>query len=233
MNSKIETSTRVCLLGLMLVLASACTGGRSALSKQPLGASSSSSSSSSSSNLAACGSMTKPCDPNNLGGQTCSSLGAGSGTLMCDPVTCSYDRSMCTGTGQQGGGGLGALLGLFGRGAGGRPAMGMGMNMGMRGGAGGRAGGNAEARGGAGGARESSEMGGAGGEKAEGGNGGGGAGGSGSSEEKSDGGMAAGGAGGAGGAAAESGGAGGAEAGAGGEGGGPAMMAPESPDMPQ
>lgn len=223
MNSKIEISARGArVLSLLMLLASACSGSRSALSTEPIGASTALGNSSQNSNLAACGSMTKPCDPNNLGGQTCSSLGAGSGTLLCDPVTCSFDRSMCTGTGTQGGGGLGALLGAFGRGQGGRPAMGMAMNAatGMS-----RAGrGGATASGGRGGSQArgedsqmSEERGGSGGEKAEAG-------------EKAEGGtggseMSAGAGGDAGESAAE-GGAGGdmGVAGAGGESGAPASM---------
>src|SRR5262245_14512326 len=38
------------------------------------------------------------CDPQNLGGETCELLGAGKGTLSCDPVTCTFDLSLCTGT---------------------------------------------------------------------------------------------------------------------------------------
>lgn len=35
------------------------------------------------------------CDTNNLGGFTCAALGLGSGDLNCDPVTCTFDTSMC------------------------------------------------------------------------------------------------------------------------------------------
>lgn len=38
------------------------------------------------------------CDGNNLQGFNCSSLGLGSGTLACDPVTCTFDTSMCGST---------------------------------------------------------------------------------------------------------------------------------------
>lgn len=240
MNSKIEISTRAagsaCVLSVLLLLASACSGSRSALSTEPLGAAvTTSANNSEKSNLAACGSMTKPCDPNNLGGQTCSSLGAGSGTLLCDPVTCSFDRSMCTGTGTQGGGGLGALLGAFARGQGGRAAMGMNMGMGR----GGRSGMAAAGRGGSQGSREDGqssegrEEAGAGGEKAEAGdkadagdNAEGGSGGEMSSSE-----MTAG-AGGQAGESAPQAGAGGdmSAAGAGGESGAAAPMS-EMPDM--
>lgn len=40
---------------------------------------------------------TEQCDGTNLGGETCESLGEGTGTLACDPVMCTYDTSMCTG----------------------------------------------------------------------------------------------------------------------------------------
>lgn len=43
------------------------------------------------------------CDGVNLQGFDCSSLGLGSGTLACDPMTCTFDTSMCMG----GGGGTG------------------------------------------------------------------------------------------------------------------------------
>lgn len=40
---------------------------------------------------------TEECDGMNLHEESCASLGMGSGMLSCDPVTCSYDTSMCTG----------------------------------------------------------------------------------------------------------------------------------------
>jgi len=46
------------------------------------------------------------CDGDNLGGESCASLGEGTGTLGCDPVTCTFDVSMCmheTPTGGTGG----------------------------------------------------------------------------------------------------------------------------------
>jgi hypothetical protein len=46
------------------------------------------------------------CNPANLNGATCDSLGLGTGPLMCDPLTCRYDTSMCPGGGG-GGGGIG------------------------------------------------------------------------------------------------------------------------------
>jgi len=51
------------------------------------------------------------CDSSNLGEETCESLGHGPGMLSCDPVTCTYDTSMCQSfpieTGGTGGGGGG------------------------------------------------------------------------------------------------------------------------------
>lgn len=43
------------------------------------------------------------CDGINLQGFDCGSLGLGTGTLACDPMTCTFDTSMCMG----GGGGTG------------------------------------------------------------------------------------------------------------------------------
>ena len=125
-NSSRAARPSICFLSVLLFLVAACSGGRSALSTEPVSGSSkaaSTSDTSDTSDLPACGSMTKPCDPKNLGGQTCSMMGMGSGTLMCDPVTCSFDTSNCTLSGNTGGGGLGALLGAFGRNQGGRAAM--------------------------------------------------------------------------------------------------------------
>ena len=46
------------------------------------------------------------CNPENLGGENCRSLNAGRGQLACDPVTCTFDLSMCSGgDGMFGGGG--------------------------------------------------------------------------------------------------------------------------------
>jgi hypothetical protein len=39
------------------------------------------------------------CDGANLQGFDCASLGLGAGTLSCDPVTCTFDTSMCSGGG--------------------------------------------------------------------------------------------------------------------------------------
>lgn len=36
------------------------------------------------------------CDGGNLNGFTCESLGNTGGTLLCDPVTCTFDTAMCT-----------------------------------------------------------------------------------------------------------------------------------------
>jgi hypothetical protein len=62
----------------------------------------------------------RPCDPDNLGGETCSSLGAGSGRLGCDPETCTFDTSMCT-DGIQGMAGTGGGPPIFGGGGDGGP----------------------------------------------------------------------------------------------------------------
>lgn len=43
------------------------------------------------------------CDGADLQGFDCAALGLGSGTLACDPVTCTFDTSMCTGGGGGGG----------------------------------------------------------------------------------------------------------------------------------
>lgn len=40
---------------------------------------------------------TEECDGMNLHEESCATLGMGSGMLSCDPVTCSYDTSMCAG----------------------------------------------------------------------------------------------------------------------------------------
>jgi hypothetical protein len=53
------------------------------------------------------------CDPTDLGGETCVSLGMQAGTLRCDEETCMYDTSLCGP-----GGGLGGAGGLFGGGSG-------------------------------------------------------------------------------------------------------------------
>lgn len=37
------------------------------------------------------------CDPTNLGGETCESLGAGSGRLLCDSTTCLFELGLCDG----------------------------------------------------------------------------------------------------------------------------------------
>lgn len=43
------------------------------------------------------------CDGDDLGEETCTSLGYSSGELTCDAETCMYDSSMCTGSGTGGG----------------------------------------------------------------------------------------------------------------------------------
>ena len=35
------------------------------------------------------------CDGSEFGGESCQSLGEGKGTLICDPVICTFDFSMC------------------------------------------------------------------------------------------------------------------------------------------
>src|SRR5262245_27237357 len=88
------------------ILFGACSGSRSTL--EPETDSSTSESKTDSSAMPACGMKTKTCDPTNLGGATCASMGAGNGKLMCDPVTCAYDVSMCDTSASMGQGGLGA-----------------------------------------------------------------------------------------------------------------------------
>jgi hypothetical protein len=43
------------------------------------------------------------CNTADLGGATCASLGLGAGLLLCDPLSCRYDTSMCAGGGGSGG----------------------------------------------------------------------------------------------------------------------------------
>jgi hypothetical protein len=35
------------------------------------------------------------CDPADLGGESCHSLGLGNGTLLCNPTTCTFEISLC------------------------------------------------------------------------------------------------------------------------------------------
>jgi hypothetical protein len=37
------------------------------------------------------------CDPRDLGGETCESLGLGDGQLLCDPVSCTFSLAFCEG----------------------------------------------------------------------------------------------------------------------------------------
>jgi len=37
------------------------------------------------------------CDPTDMGGETCESLGAGQGRLLCDPATCLFEVGLCDG----------------------------------------------------------------------------------------------------------------------------------------
>jgi hypothetical protein len=68
------------------------------------------------------------CNPGDLGGESCTSLGMQSGVLDCDPETCQFDTSLCGPAG--GGGGAGAIfgggMGGDGTGSGGMSAGGMG-----------------------------------------------------------------------------------------------------------
>src|SRR5262245_55569785 len=56
------------------------------------------------------------CNPKDLGGATCTSLGMGMGDLTCDPDTCMFDMTMCQGAGNTGtaasGGSAGATGGI-------------------------------------------------------------------------------------------------------------------------
>lgn len=47
---------------------------------------------------------TEECDGEFLHQESCETLGMGSGMLACDPITCSYDTSMCQGPTGGGGG---------------------------------------------------------------------------------------------------------------------------------
>ena len=40
--------------------------------------------------------VNEQCDGQNLNGFNCESLGNTGGTLLCDPVTCTFDTAMCT-----------------------------------------------------------------------------------------------------------------------------------------
>lgn len=46
----------------------------------------------------ACG-MGSDCDPTDLGGESCASLGLGGGMLLCDPTSCTFVLSLCLGLG--------------------------------------------------------------------------------------------------------------------------------------
>ncbi len=91
--------------------------------------------------LYACGRGKRPCDPEDLGGKTCQSLGLEGGELGCDETTCNFDLQDCTiggrrignqpssgagagGTGSAGRSGMSGTSGLFGgmAGSGGAPA---------------------------------------------------------------------------------------------------------------
>jgi hypothetical protein len=50
------------------------------------------------------------CDGTNLGGQSCTSLGMGTGILQCNTAMCTYDNSMCSNpSNMTGGGGAGGV----------------------------------------------------------------------------------------------------------------------------
>ncbi|HEY2736632.1 MAG TPA: hypothetical protein VGI70_21680, partial [Polyangiales bacterium] len=65
----------------LLWLGSACAGGRSTLN--PTEEAGSSSTENDAGTKVACGTSRMPCDPKNLGGATCQTVGAGMGTLLC------------------------------------------------------------------------------------------------------------------------------------------------------
>lgn len=98
--------TVVRTISILLVLgASAGCGMRSTLTETDQ---SLSSDESGAENGTPCGGGVAPCDPADLAGATCESVGAGTGNLGCDPVMCLYDTSMCSGDYAGGVGGTGA-----------------------------------------------------------------------------------------------------------------------------
>jgi len=40
------------------------------------------------------------CDPSDLGGETCETLGLGKGTLLCNTSTCTFETQLCNGLGE-------------------------------------------------------------------------------------------------------------------------------------
>lgn len=40
------------------------------------------------------------CDPSDLGGETCETLGLGKGTLLCNTSTCTFETQLCDGLGE-------------------------------------------------------------------------------------------------------------------------------------
>ena len=88
--------------------------------------------------LYACGRGKRPCDPENLGGKTCESLGLGRGELGCNSNTCNFDLKDCTLDGQRIGSTPSLDGGVSGRGAAG--TAGSAGTSGLFGGAAGRAG---------------------------------------------------------------------------------------------
>lgn len=57
---------------------------------------------------------TEMCEPNDLAGATCATLGFSGGILNCNPTTCSYDTLLCRTTGTAGSGGNGGGAGMSG-----------------------------------------------------------------------------------------------------------------------
>jgi hypothetical protein len=87
----------------------ACSGGRSDLNV-PLSLDAGAPEFANSQAQTPCGSQTESCDPTNLGGATCASLGMGTGKLRCHALDCSYDLSQCSkpvdqGSAEEAGGG--------------------------------------------------------------------------------------------------------------------------------
>lgn len=84
----------------MLLAGAGCSKNASSFDGQPVGGESAV--------YTTCGNgvidATEECDEMNLHEESCKSLGMGSGMLACDPITCSYDTSMCTGHPVSGGG---------------------------------------------------------------------------------------------------------------------------------
>lgn len=89
--------------------------------------------------LYACGRGKRPCDPEDLGGKSCESLGLGGGELSCNPNTCNFDLKDCTINGRRIGSQPALDGGVSGRGGAGTGSGSAGTS-GLFGGAAGRAG---------------------------------------------------------------------------------------------